>query len=728
VHRDLKPANIMVSKQGLKLLDFGLAKQTGAVKSDTTVTAGLTGAGAILGTLQYMSPEQLQGKAVDARSDLFAFGCVLYEMLTGKRAFEGENPASVIAAVLEREPAPLQISPPLDRVIARCVAKDPDQRFQTASDLKVALKWAIEQTPMAVPATRRWMAATAALAVCTAGLAIALWAPWRKPAPEPPNYTFTIEPAEGDAASGPFSLSRDGTMIQVRAFDSHGQGLMMFRRLDSFEWRRVPISEITGRTCWSPDGKEIAYTTRSKVQKMDIASGAVQTLADYTTGGPPFVGWSRTGMIVFSRRGGLWKIPASGGEPAQLTTIDENREEIWHHIADFLPDGRHFLYLAGSRQQAKSGIYLGSIDAPPANNRKFVLSSSTGVLYAPGPHGTLYLLFEREGALMAQRFDTSTDQTTGEPFMVLPKIQVAGSFPAISVSETGVIGYATDSGSSMYTQLAWLSRKGERISDVAPPGRYLSYSLSPDGNRVALHRVERDDSNVWILDLSRNRFTRLTLDQGASPVWSSDGREVAYIKQRAGQTVYRKPVDGAAEEQAMGGPLSSLTDWTLNGQILGHRMLGVLGVLADGRVSSVLPASEASVGWSHLSPDGKWIVYSSDESKRQSEIYVQSYPLKGAKFQVSTGGGVQPRWRADGQELYYVAIDGKLMAVPVKTGANFEFGNPVALFQPPVPQGPGSSGYGVSPDGQRFLFRTMPAGYRASAITIMTNWMAAVKH
>lgn len=278
----------------------------------------------------------------------------------------------------------------------------------------------------------------------------------------------------------------------------------------------------------------------------------------------------------------------------------------------------------------------------------------------------------------------------------------------------------------MNAQLAWFSRKGERIADVGPPAHYGSYSLSPDGRRVALHRFEREDSNVWILDLSRNRFTRLTLDFAWSPVWSADGREVAYVK--SGQMVYRKPVDGAGEEQAVGGPMSSLSDWSRTGHILGHRILGVLAVLADGRVNSLLPANDFSVQGCRLSPDGKWVAYASDESKRQSEIYVQSYPVTGAKYQISTAGGISPQWRANGQELFYVATDGKLMAVPVKTGASFEFGTPVALFQPPVPQGPGSAGYAVSPDGQRFLFRTIPAGYKEPGITILTNWTSVLKH
>jgi serine/threonine protein kinase len=730
VHRDLKPANILVSKQGVKLLDFGLAKHATPVRSESTVTNGLTAAGSILGTVQYMSPEQLQGKPVDARSDLFSFGCVLYELLTGRRAFEGENPASVIAAVLEREPAPLEISPPLDRVVERCLAKDPDARFQTAVDLKAALKWAVEQTPLVKPATRRWMAAAVAVGVCTAALAVALWAPWRKPSAEPSSYKFTIDLTQEEGYRGGFKLSPDGRQIILHGFDAHGQGFLMVRRLDSLEWRRVPSSEASPQESWSmtlgswsPDSTQMAFNSGTKVKKLDLGTGAVQALCD-VMGGPPFTGWSRKGMIVYGGYDGLWGVPTSGGTPVQLTTIDKNRVEAWHAFSDFLPDGRHFLYMANSRQRANSGIFLGSIDSPPAANRKFILSSNSGVLYAPGPRGSGYVLFEREGALMGQPFDTAAFRLTGEPFLVRPKIGIGGTVPTVSVSESGMMAYTADGASYMRDQLAWFTRTGERAGDVGPPGRYASFSISPDGKRLTVHRAEPDDSNVWVLDLARGAFTRLTLDSGASPVWSPDGREIAYVSH---STIYRKPVDGTHAEQAFGGPVARITDWSANGRILGAAG-GVLLTFADGKSAPLLGKTDTLGDEARFSPDGKWVAYSSVESKRQFEVYVQSFPPTGAKYQISTNGGRQPYWRADGRELFYIAQDGKLMAVPVKTGATFEFGSPLALFQTPVPQTPGSRGFAVSPDGQRFLLRTIPAGWKPLSITIETNWLASVKH
>ncbi|HKE28149.1 MAG TPA: WD40 repeat domain-containing serine/threonine protein kinase [Bryobacteraceae bacterium] len=537
VHRDLKPANILVSKQGVKLLDFGLAKQAPPVGSEATVTRGLTVAGSILGTVQYMSPEQLQGKPVDARSDLFSFGCVLYEMLTGKRAFEGENPASVIAAVLEREPAPLAISPPLDRVVERCLAKDPDRRSQTAIDLKAALEWAIEQTPVTKPATRYLWATAAALALCAATLAVLLWAPWRKSPEPPPSYSFTIDPPERAGYFSGFSISPDGRKILAHVADSRDQAGTLIRNLESLEWRKLPAERMNG-VSWSPDGREIAFISGTKVKKMDVATGAAQTLCDFNTGGAPFTAWSRTRMIVFSSRGGLSRIPASGGEPVQLTALDDNRQERLHHISGFLPDGIHFLYIAFSRQRANNGIFLGSIDAPAASNRKFILSSNYAAVYAPGPRRAGYVLFEREGALMAQPFDPTAFRLTGEPFLVLPKIGFWGTFPAVSMSQNGVIAY--DSGSYRSHQLAWFTRKGEHVGDVGPPGVYTSFPISPDGTRIALDRVDRGDRNIWLFDLARNALMRFTFDSGSYPVWSPDGREIAYINPASNYSAYRK--------------------------------------------------------------------------------------------------------------------------------------------------------------------------------------------
>ena len=731
VRRDLKPANILLTKQGVKLLDFGLAKHTPPVVSgDATRTQGLTGAGTILGTLQYMSPEQLQGKPVDSRSDLFSFGCVLYEMLTGKRAFEGENPASVMGAILEREPKPLEISPPLDRVVKRCLAKDPDQRFQTAGDLRTALEWALEQAPLEKVTKRRWIAASGVLALLVAVLSGALWFDLRKQAPEPPGYSYTISPVEGPPGyfgGAGFSISPDGRMIAVHAVDSHGQGSLMIRRLNSLEWRRMVSLEFTGRVSWSPDGTEIAFISRTKVKKLNVATGAVQTLGDLDSGGPPFTGWSSTGMIVFSRRGGLWRVPSSGGEPVQLTAADETRQESSHHICQFLPDGKHFLYLVSSRLRANSGIFVGSVDGRSDDNRRFVLSSTSSVVYAPGPRGSGYLLFEREGALVAQRFDTTGYRLGGEPFMLLPKIEIAGSFPTVSVSENGVMAYMTEHGSFLHVQLAWFNRKGEHLADVGPQGRYASFFLSPDGNRIALNRVDRDDSNAWILDLRRGgAFTKLTFESGGTPVWSPDGRRIAFVNRRDGAIVYEKKADGTGGEQRVGGPVGFLTDWAPDGTLLGESA-GALWMLKNGKEVKPQSPNEASRRQSRVSPDGKWIAYTSDESKRQEEVYVQSFPAAGAKYQISTEGGTQPRWRRDGRELFYIAGNGKLMAVPVQTGASFEYGAATALFQPPVPEGPATAGYEVSADGQNFLMRTIPSGAPMPPITIVTNWLAAVK-
>jgi len=385
------------------------------------------------------------------------------------------------------------------------------------------------------------------------------------------------------------------------------------------------------------------------------------------------------------------------------------------------------LYSGNSRQRANTGIFLGSIDAPAASNRKFILSSNSGVVYAPGPRGDGYVLFEREGALMAQPFDPTASRLTGEPFLVLPKIGLAGNFPTVYVSQNGVMAYSVKGASFRTTQLAWFTRKGERVGDVGPPGPYAAFPISPDGKRIAIDRVDRGDRNIWLFDLARNAFMRFTFDSGSYPVWSPDGRDIAYTNPASNYSAYRKRADGTAPEQPLGGPVSRLTSWTRDGQLLGTQAGNVPMVLAGGKVTPLLEKMEAARRQLRLSPDGKWIAYISDESKQRNEVYVQSFPPTGIKRQISTTGGFEPRWRNDGRELFYIAEDGKLMAVPVKTGATFEFGSPSALFEPPVPQGPDTPGYEVSPDGQRFLFRTVPAGERTAPITIVTIWLAALK-
>lgn len=329
---------------------------------------------------------------------------------------------------------------------------------------------------------------------------------------------------------------------------------------------------------------------------------------------------------------------------------------------------------------------------------------------------------------MAQPFDPTAFRLSGEPLLVLPKIGLWGTYPAVSVSQNGVMAYAAKSAAFRTTQLAWFTRKGERVGDVGPAGPYASFPISPDGKRVAIHRAERGDSNIWLFDLVRNAFTRFTFDSGSNPVWSPDGRDIAYINPASNFSAYRKRADGAGPEQPLGGPMSRLTSWTRDGQLLGTQAVDRLPVvLAGGKVTPLLEKMEATRSELHLSPDGKWIAYVSDESKQRIEVYVQSFPPTGIKHEISTAGGVEPRWSSDGRELFYIAEDGKLMAAPVKTGATFEFGSPSVLFEPPVPQGDGSRGYEVSPDGQRFLFRTVPAGERTAPITIITNWLAAVK-
>jgi predicted Ser/Thr protein kinase len=413
-HRDLKPANILLTKQGIKLLDFGLAKQTAPIQ-ETDATQALTGQGQILGTLQYMSPEQLQGKATDMRSDLFAFGCVLYEMLTGKRAFAGESAASVIAAILEREPAPLTVAPPLERIVRRSLAKDPDQRFQTARDLKAALTWAMEQPPPSTAAKphRRWWIAAAILAIGIGGG----WAVsyFRQPAADDRVVRLQINPPEGSRFTfgintGGMALSPDGLTAAFVALGD-GKSRLWVRPLDGTTSRMIAGTEGAANPFWSPDGKSLAFFAGGKLQRVDLTGGAPWVICDViqARGGT----WGSDGQILFGMAtSGLLRVPASGGTPSLLTPLDSSRG-VSHRWPQVIPGGR-FLYFVQGDTPENTGIYVASFAQPGQGVR--VLTTETNGLYAPGGDGKSYLMWVRGGTLVAQQFDPSTFKLAGEAY------------------------------------------------------------------------------------------------------------------------------------------------------------------------------------------------------------------------------------------------------------------------------------------------------------------------
>jgi len=736
IHRDLKPANVLVTKAGVKVLDFGLARMGAPVVMDeTTLTKALTAKGEILGTLHYMSPEQLQGREAEAPSDIFSFGLVLYELLTGTRAFDGPSPASVIAAILER-PAPSigDVAPPaLERILQRCLDKDPDARWQSARDLRNELDW-IARGPASSPATtpplslRRigssigWIAA----GVLALALAFTMWTV-RRPAQEPALITFELNSPDGEFYGGGFPvISPNGRMVAGAVFDGVGQRRLAVRRLDSPAWQKLPGTEGGSGTAWSHDNRYLAFIAGTRVKKIDVTGGPPQSIADVPGGWIPYMAWGPDGVILFSRRDGLWKVPASGGNAVQVTALDPALQEDLNGAPQFLPDGHHFLFLGRTVQAGKGALYVGSIDGSGAANRSLIFPATSSAIYADGA-GAGYLLFEREGALMAQPFDAAHTKLTGEPFLVASQVGLGGSAVAASASRTGVLVWSSAPAFAFNTQLAWFDRNGKPLGDLGSPGTYVDFALAPDGRRLALARNVNRDLDLWLLDLATAGMTRFTFDPATDrfPVWSPDSSKIVYTRSQS--YLYEKTASGTGERQ-LTGVLGVPTDWSRDGHsILVRSSDGDLWALTDGKAVRITqtPFNESQA---QFSPDGKWIAFVSNESK-QAEVYVQAFPAAGEKFPISTAGGTQPRWRGDGAELFYVALDGKLMAVTVKTGAGFEHAAPAPLFDVQVTDSGTANvfDYLVAGDGPRFLVRTLAKGSRSSPVTVTTNWLALAR-
>ncbi len=744
-HRDLKPANILVTKQGIKLLDFGLAKQAGPLPGagDATLTQALTTQGQILGTLQYMAPEQLQGKETDARSDLFAFGCVLYEMLTGKRAFEGENAASVIAAILERPPAPLTAAPPLERIVRRSLAKDPDQRFQTARDLKAALTWAMEQPPpaAAIKPGRQWRwiaAATLAIGSMIAGWSLARF---HEPAAEGRAFRLQINPPEGgrfvfgNIRSG-ISLSPDGRTAAYVASGNGKTGLWV-RPLDGATARLIDGTEGATDPFWSPDNKSVAFFTGSKLQRVDLAGGPPVAICDVAVrrGGA----WSVDGRILFGTlASGLFQIPASGGTPSQMTTLDASRGEGAHRWPQVLPGGR-LLYFVQSEKSANTGIYAASLAKP--GERVRLLTTDTNAVYAPGGDGKGYLLWLRGSTLVAQEFDPGTLKLAGEPRPVadpVAKIGILGQIGAVSAS--GVLLYSASSTSSQFT---WLDRTGKPLGVVGEPGEYGGFRLSADGRRVAASRDRPGRTDLWLLEAERGIASLFTSNSSFSvyPVWSPDGRTIVFSSGVVRNLLRKGSRGGRNEERLTQSRNNQLAnDWSRDGRWLlfyevapeTQRDLWVLPVTPEGkptpgtapRAYLQTPSNEY---WGRFSPEAspRWVAYQSDDTGRY-EVYIQAFPEPLGKFQISTGGGQYPQWGAGGREIFYVSLDYKLMVVSLKMEADsVEPSAPRELF--PLPASDiGWSPYEATPDGQRFLVRAT-LGQTGQPLTVIVNWPALLK-
>jgi Tol biopolymer transport system component len=751
-HRDLKPGNIMLTKAGAKLLDFGLAKMTrattdAAVSSVPTQDVALTAVGTILGTMQYMSPEQLQGRDADARSDIFAFGAVLYEMIAGRKAFEGSTPASVAGAILHTEPPAITtlqpMSPPsLDRLVRTCLAKDPDDRWQSAHDLMLELEAVGAAGGVAVAPARvaagslrsRLLWATAGALAATVALSVGLWL---RPQPQPQVLKLSLLPPEKTALGDPVAISPDGRRVAFTA-GVQGRLLLWVRPLDSLEAQPLAGTEGAILPFWSPDSRFLGFFAQGKLKKIEVAGGPAQTLCD--AGAAAGGAWNRDGVIAFApaRTGGLYRVSAAGGLPAPLTTLNQADNETSHRWPYFLPDGRRFLYFARSGQRDKYGVFAASLDAPGSKDAKRVLVGDSMALYAPPG----FLLFLRESTLMAQRFDAGKLEFSGDPFPVAERASRSPliGFGAFSASATGVLAYR--SGAAATTQLTWFDRAGKTLGMLGPPGSYTYVRLSPDEKRVVVANPESPGSaaDLWLFDLARGDSTKFTFHPGTdwAPVWSPDGTRIAFASDRDGiQNIYQKLASGAADEEPLlkTGDIKFPADWSRDGRFLVYesisskslRDLWVLPLEGDRKPIPFL-LTEFVETQARFSPDGRWIAYASEEAGAP-EVYVQPFPASGGKWKVSTSGGANPEWRGDGKEMFYLAADRKLMAVDIKVGGTkdrpaLEVGTPRPLFQT---SGSGLlnlyNHYAVTRNGQRFLITSLKEEAASAPITVVVNWL-----
>jgi Tol biopolymer transport system component len=777
VHRDLKPDNLFVTKDGrVKILDFGLAKLTGAgdgTQSQTEVPTRRidTDPGVVMGTLGYMSPEQLRGRVADHRSDIFSFGAILYEMLSGKRAFHGESTADTMSAVLREDPPDLSstnktIAPALERVVNHCLEKNPEERFHSASDLAFAIE-ALSgtqgsgattiSTVAASEASRLglsrklfdrlgWIAAALFL-VSTVALA-ALY--FRRAEPRAETMRFSLPVPEKATFGDEHALAPDGSRVVFVATGGDGRVRSLWvRALDTAVPRQLPGTEEASFPFWSPDSRFIGFFAGNKLKKIDASGGPAQTLAEASSearGGA----WGPDGTIIFTPgfTSPLYKVSASGGATELVTQLDGSRRQTSHRWPSFLPDGRRFLYFSRSNEKEAEGIYVGSLDSKES---KFLLNTTLLAAYAPDTPGgaTGHLLFIRDKMLVAQPFDAARVQLSGEPVMVAEGVLTfpgeggPSAYAAFSVSANGYLTYLT--GKESLTQMGWFDRAGTSLTTIGAPDDSHEPALSPDGKRIMIGRRDNQSQDIWMLDAARGTTTRFTFDPGADvcPLWSRDGSRIIFSSTRAGKfALYQKVSSGAGSDELLVQTENNAfaDDWltTPDGrQFILYESdepknrfgLYVLPLFGDRKPFTLLNTAFNETH-AQFSPDGRWVAYVSDESGR-AEVYVQSFPVSGGKWQVSTTGGDQPQWRRDGRELFYMAPDKNLMAVTVTPGDSFEAGAPVSLFTTRIPTTSltdDRNNFVPSADGQRFLVINLVEEGNTQPITLVLNWASALKH
>ncbi len=749
IHRDLKPGNIMLTKSGVKLLDFGLAKIARnpawlAGASDQTHT--LTGVGPLLGTCQYLSPELLAGTKPDTRCDIFAFGAVLYEMLTGHRAFEGKTQAVTISKILEHDPPPIAAAgePPgsrlrvVEHLVRTCLVKNPEERRQTAHDILLDLRWLAgfdspAEAPRQVAArriSRAWVIVCGLLLVTILALSAVLY---RRPNKGPQVIRASVLPPEKAAFVGSSlpALSPDGRRLAFAA-STEGKTQLWVRDLDSLSAWPVAGTESAAYPFWSPDSSEMAFFAAGKLKKVKLTGGPAVVLGDAMQGRGG--SWSRNGVILFapSTGDGLYRIPPQGGKAAPVTSLDLSTEEVSHRWPWFLPDGRHFLYSGRSSDPSKSAIYVGDLES---KERRRIQPVGSNAVYSPPD----FLLFVRERTLMAQAFDASRIRTSGEPFAIAERVDfITGNMQAgFSASENGILAYYSGGGTNLNSQLTWFDRSGKKLGVLGEPGSFVQPVISPDGLTLAADRLDPQSGtyDVWHYDLARGSPSRLTFGgkQDGYPIWSPDGASIVFSSNRTGHyQLYRKALSSAGKEELLvDSPRDQFpSDWSHDGRYLVYYQIDpvtkydiwVLPLSGDRKPFPLL-ASEFNEHRAKLSPDGRWLAYTSDETS-WDEIYIQSFPSLGKKWKVSVNGGTRPVWSRDGRELFYIGADRKVTVTAVKAGAKIETGTPTPLFETRQSV---TRFFDVSPDGRRFLLIDPLPEAGTPTMNLLTNWTAAIK-